>query len=101
MRTLQLLVKPASSLCDLKCHYCFYHDLASHQHSKPQIMSEQLLELTIKRAAEYFEQDKNQESAYLSILFQGGEPTLAGLQYFKQVVALQQRYFKHLSLIHI
>lgn len=101
MRTLQLLVKPASSLCDLKCHYCFYHDLASHQHSKPQIMSEQLLELTIKRAAEYFEQDKNQDSAYLSILFQGGEPTLAGLQYFKQVVALQQRYFKHLPHVQI
>ena len=53
-------------------------------------MSLEILDKTLQRAAEYFD---NNEEGYLSILFQGGEPTLAGLKYFEQVIALQERYF--------
>ena len=101
MKSLQLLIKPASSLCDLKCKYCFYHDLATHQALSPKIMSVETLELTIKRASEYFANAPKDEPSYLSILFQGGEPTLAGLDYFKQAIAFQKQYFAHLPQIQI
>ena len=101
MKSLQLLIKPASSLCDLKCKYCFYHDLATHQALSPKIMSIETLELTIKRASEYFTNAPKDEPSYLSILFQGGEPTLAGLDYFKQAIAFQKQYFAHLPQVQI
>lgn len=101
MKSLQLLIKPASSLCDLKCKYCFYHDLATHQALSPKIMSVETLELTIKRASEYFANAPKDEPSYLSILFQGGEPTLAGLDYFKQAIAFQKQYFAHLPQVQI
>lgn len=101
MKSLQLLIKPASSLCDLKCKYCFYHDLATHQALSPKIMSVETLELTIKRASEYFAHAPKDEPSYLSILFQGGEPTLAGLDYFKQAIAFQKQYFAHLPQVQI
>lgn len=101
MKSLQLLIKPASSLCDLKCKYCFYHDLATHQALSPKIMSPQTLELTIKRASEYFANAPKEEPSYLSILFQGGEPTLAGIDYFKQAIAFQKQYFAHLPQVQI
>lgn len=101
MKSLQLLIKPASSLCDLKCKYCFYHDLATHQTLNPKIMSVETLELTIKRASEYFANAPKEEPSYLSILFQGGEPTLAGIDYFKQAIAFQKQYFAHLPQVQI
>ena len=101
MKSLQLLIKPASSLCDLKCKYCFYHDLATHQALSPKIMSVETLERTIKRASEYFTNAPKDEPSYLSILFQGGEPTLAGLDYFKQAIAFQKQYFAHLPQVQI
>ena len=101
MKSLQLLIKPASSLCDLKCKYCFYHNLATHQALSPKIMSVETLELTIKRASEYFTNAPKEEPSYLSILFQGGEPTLAGLDYFKQAIAFQKQYFAHLPQVQI
>lgn len=101
MKSLQLLIKPASSLCDLKCKYCFYHNLATHQALSPKIMSVETLELTIKRASEYFANAPKDEPSYLSILFQGGEPTLAGLDYFKQAIAFQKQYFAHLPQVQI
>lgn len=101
MKSLQLLIKPASSLCDLKCKYCFYYDLATHQALSPKIMSVETLELTIKRASEYFTNAPKDELSYLSILFQGGEPTLAGLDYFKQAIAFQKQYFAHLPQVQI
>ena len=101
MKSLQLLIKPASSLCDLKCKYCFYHDLATHQALSPKIMSVETLELTIKRSSEYFTNAPKDEPSYLSILFQGGEPTLAGLDYFKQAIAFQKQYFAHLPQVQI
>ncbi|MCK0526911.1 SPASM domain-containing protein [Anaerobiospirillum sp. NML120449] len=101
MQYLQLLVKPASSLCDLKCTYCFYHDLAGHQTTRPQIMSTETFELIMKRAAEYFADASQAEPAYLDILFQGGEPTMAGLEFFENAVKLQKWYFAQLPQVQI
>lgn len=106
MPHLQFLVKPVSSLCDLKCDYCFYHDLAGHQQDKPRKMKQEVLSLLMDRAAEYFMEAQANASATsaaidgqssVSFLFQGGEPTLAGLEFFKAVIAEQKRAFAKLG----
>jgi len=54
MRDLSLLLKPASSGCDLRCSYCFYADVSKRRHVKNYgLMSRDTAETVIRRAARY------------------------------------------------
>ncbi len=83
MPPLHLLIKPASSLCNLRCAYCFYHDVAARR-AMPSfgIMTEATLQAVLRRAFDYAQ-------GSLTIAFQGGEPTLAGLGFFRAAARLQ------------
>lgn len=86
MQHLTILVKPASSLCNMRCDYCFYHDVSSHREVKSYgVMSEGVLDTLIRRAFAFSERS-------VSFVFQGGEPTLAGIDFFKRAVAYQRKY---------
>lgn len=86
MPPLTLLIKPASSLCNMKCRYCFYANEAENRSVKSYgIMSAECAEQLIKRAYEYAD-------TMCSFVFQGGEPTLAGTEYFKNFVKLCRQY---------
>ena len=78
MPTFSVLIKPASSLCNMKCRYCFYCDESSKR-SVPSygIMSETTAKLLIDRA---FSEISRGDT--VSFAFQGGEPTLAGYDFF-------------------
>ena len=82
-----LLIKPVSGDCNLHCTYCFYHDRpgdpykAQHRHR----MSAEVLEELIKQGMAL-------ERQHATFGWQGGEPTLAGLDFFRQVVAWQKQY---------
>lgn len=88
-RRLQLLLKPASGMCNIHCTYCFYHDICSirakENYGK---MSEDILEILIKKSFAYAESE-------VSITFQGGEPTLAGLDFFQKYIQLIKKYNKN------
>ena len=86
MKALNVLIKPASSLCNMRCKYCFYSDVAESRsiHSYG-MMSEETLEVLTKRILE-----EATDSA--GFLFQGGEPTLAGLPFYKRLIELQEKY---------
>lgn len=78
MKNLTLLVKPASSLCNMRCRYCFYADEAAHRNIPSHgIMDGDTVFQILTGAMEYIGEGGN-----LSIVFQGGEPTLAGAEYF-------------------
>ena len=79
MKFVNLLIKPASSLCNLRCKYCFYEDEAQNrsQHSMG-IMEDALADTLIRQVFEAVDPD-----GMVSFAFQGGEPTLAGLPYFQ------------------
>lgn len=83
MKSINLLIKPASSLCNLRCKYCFYEDEAQNrtQHSMG-IMTEELADSLIKQVFETVDSD-----GMVSFAFQGGEPTVAGLGYFEHFVS--------------
>lgn len=82
-----LLIKPASGACNLRCRYCFYADEMSNRSDavrKP--MSQSDAEIIIKKALRRVSSLKDPAARTLSLGFQGGEPMLAGLDFFRAVV---------------
>ncbi len=75
MKHLTLLIKPVSGLCNLRCKYCFYRDLKKED-TQMQKMTPEVMHQLISRALAEAEQT-------VTFLFQGGEPTLAGLDFFR------------------
>ena len=86
MPPLNLLIKPASSNCNLRCGYCFYHDEAAKRCVRSYgLMKGETIEAIVKKSLAHATES-------CTFGFQGGEPTLAGLDFFKKVVALQKKY---------
>jgi len=83
MNTLSFLIKPASGLCNMRCGYCFYADeIAARKFGNTDIMSFDTVDILISEA---FSSLGSQ--GRVSFAFQGGEPTLAGLSYFRYFVS--------------
>jgi len=81
-----MLIKPASGLCNLRCDYCFYRDLATHRVSESYgMMTLDVLETITRNALETADE-------YCVFGFQGGEPTLAGLSFFESLIEFQKKY---------
>lgn len=87
MRNVNFLIKPASGLCNMRCRYCFYEDeTAVRESGSAGIMSSETAEVLI---AEAFAACTGRGA--VTFAFQGGEPTLAGLDYFRRFVAQVKR----------
>ena len=84
MEHLTLLVKPASSLCDLRCRYCFYEDVSDSRQVKNM---GRMTEETARRLLTASVQAVGAQGS-MQITFQGGEPTLAGLEFYRSFLAL-------------
>ena len=85
MQPFTLLIKPSGSDCNVDCTYCFYKCRPTEIGHGRQRMSGEVLERLVKD--------------YMGLRFQlsgfawqGGEPTLMGLDFFKRAVELQKRY---------
>ncbi|MGN0967827.1 MAG: anaerobic sulfatase maturase [Oscillospiraceae bacterium] len=86
MPPLTLMIKPASGLCNLRCKYCFYAD-EMQKRATPSfgIMSPDTLSCVLQKAFSHAD-------GPVSLIFQGGEPTLAGLDFFRQAVSFTAQY---------
>ena len=81
-----VLIKPAGPDCNLACEYCFYREKDSLFPETPvHRMSEEVLEETLHQIFA-------QPIPAVSIGWQGGEPTLMGLEFFRKAVALETRF---------
>lgn len=88
MPHISLLVKPASSLCNMRCRYCFYADeAASRSQSSLGLMTRDTAAEMIRQALA-----AAGPSGQLTVAFQGGEPTVAGLAFFEHFVEDMTRY---------
>lgn len=88
MPPVNILIKPASSACDMNCTYCFYRDVARNRENAFEgMLSLEAMERLVRAAMDYAE-------GTCTFAFQGGEPTLAGLDFYREVLALQKRYAK-------
>ncbi len=81
MNSLSFLIKPASGCCNMSCAYCFYKDTAYLRTAESKkIMPKAVAKKLIERA---FETDATD----ISFAFQGGEPTLAGIDFFNDFIS--------------
>lgn len=89
MKNLNLMIKPASATCNLACKYCFYMDEARHREKYTYgLMKEDTLERLVE---DVFTDDYDS----INFLFQGGEPSLAGLDFFNKFHDLLESYNKN------
>ncbi len=84
-----VLIKPASGLCNMQCDYCFYCDEAA----KREIASYGMMEIgTIENI---IRKVLKQGKGNVCFAFQGGEPTLRGLEFFEKVIEFEKLYNIH------
>ncbi len=85
-RPFSLLIKPTSADCNLRCRYCFYLSRSElYPDHKVHRMSDVVLETMIRKFM-------GLSMPQYAFGWQGGEPTLMGLDFFKRVTDLQSRH---------
>ena len=81
------IAKPAGPACNLACTYCFYRAKERlYPEARRFVMADAVLESFIRQYIEA------QDAPVVSFTWQGGEPTLLGVDYFRRVVELERRY---------
>ncbi len=82
-----VMAKPVGSSCNMRCRYCYYLDKGKFSsHEKQTCINMTLLEKMISQAIE------SNPGPVVSFIWHGGEPTLAGLDFYEKVVALEKKY---------
>lgn len=86
MQPINVLIKPVSGMCNMNCDYCFYRDEAQKRTTESYgVMSQETLKNVIRKTM-------LNAQGYASYLYQGGEPTLCGLSFFRNAVEYQKKY---------
>jgi uncharacterized protein len=86
-REFQIFVKPVGALCNLSCRYCYYHDKKVLYPQKGTfIMNDDILERYIIQHIEASTEET------IDFSWHGGEPLLAGIDFFKKIVAIQKKH---------
>lgn len=83
-----VLAKPTGSRCNLYCDYCFFLKKEKLYPGSNFRMSDDVMESYIRQTIEAH------QGLQVTIAWQGGEPTLMGLDFFRRSVALQKKYQK-------
>jgi len=81
-----VMVKPCGPVCNLSCQYCYYL-------AKDRLYPESSFRMTDDLLERFtYQYIKAQRVPHVTFGWQGGEPTLMGLDFFKRAVELQERY---------
>ncbi|MEZ4770969.1 MAG: anaerobic sulfatase maturase [Caldilineales bacterium] len=83
-----LLAKPTGAVCNLDCSYCFFLSKEMLYPGSRFRMADDLLELYIRQLLEAH------QTPEVTVAWQGGEPTLMGLDFFRRSVELVEKYRK-------
>jgi uncharacterized protein len=84
-----MLVKPSGSTCNLDCAYCFFLSKEALYPNSNSRMREDTLEAYIRQLLE------SHRTPEVTVAWQGGEPTLMGLDFFRRSVEFVQKYRRH------
>jgi uncharacterized protein len=88
------LAKPTGALCNLNCRYCYYLSKSLLYPESRLRMTDELLETYIRQMIE------TQQVPEVNFAWQGGEPTLMGLDFFRRSIIYQQKFKKPGMIIH-
>ena len=81
------MIKPSGSDCNLNCTYCYYlHKKKLFNRQNATRMSDEILQSLVQQ---YIEGNQHDEIVFS---WQGGEPTLMGIDFFEKAVSLQRKY---------
>ena len=81
-----VLAKPTGPICNLDCEYCFFLSKEALYPGDRFRMSDELLENYVRQVLE------SQQAPEVAIAWQGGEPTLMGVDFFRRALELVDRY---------
>jgi len=84
-----ILAKPTGATCNLDCEYCFFLSKEMLYPGSRFRMADDLLETYIRQLIE------SHRTPEVMVAWQGGEPTLMGLDFFKRSVELAEKYKKN------
>jgi uncharacterized protein len=85
-KAFHLLSKPTGAACNLNCAYCFFLDKKMLYPGSRFRMTDDLLEQYIKQLVEAHKTDQ------VAVSWQGGEPTLMGLGFYRRSIELEKKY---------
>lgn len=86
MPPLSLLIKPVSGSCNMRCRYCFYLDETENRSAAcTGRMTDPVVRSLVDKALRYADGD-------CTLAFQGGEPTLAGLDFYRRLAACVEEH---------
>ncbi|MEI6133619.1 MAG: anaerobic sulfatase maturase [Desulfomonile sp.] len=83
---IHVLAKPTGSACNLNCSYCFYLKKELLYPGSNFRMSDEVLENYIRQLIESHRSDK------VTVAWQGGEPTLMGVDFYRRAIELEEKY---------
>jgi len=85
---IHVLAKPSGATCNLACSYCFFLDKELLYPDSKFRMSEETLEAYIQQLIEAH------RSSEVTVAWQGGEPTLMGVDFYRRAIEFQEKYRK-------
>jgi uncharacterized protein len=85
---IHVLSKPTGAICNLDCSYCFFLDKEELYPGSKFRMTDELLETYIRQLIEAH------KTPEVTVAWQGGEPTLMGVDFFRKAIAYQEKYRK-------
>ena len=83
---IHVLAKPTGAACNLACAYCFFLDKELLYPDSRFRMSDEVLSQYIRQLIEAHQSDQ------VTVAWQGGEPTLMGLDFYRRAIELQKQY---------
>ncbi|MGA3296994.1 MAG: anaerobic sulfatase maturase [Candidatus Bathyarchaeia archaeon] len=83
-----LLAKPRGAICNLDCKYCFYLSKEDLYKGSSFRMTDEMLETYIRQLIE------SHNIPEVTVAWQGGEPTLMGLDFFRRSIVFEKEYAK-------
>ena len=82
-----IMLKPVGSQCNLRCEYCYYLETSQYfPETGHPVMTNELLDDAVRQ---YIEANPG---SVVQFTWHGGEPTLAGLDFYRKVVEFQKKY---------
>lgn len=94
VRAFHIMVKPRGAICNLDCKYCYFLSKEMMYPGSRFRMADELLEIYIEQHIE------SQQAPEVTFAWQGGEPTLMGLEFFERVLEYQRKYARTGVTIH-
>ncbi len=89
-----IMIKPVSGSCNIDCSYCFYKDeMRNRAIENYGLMSLRTLEEIVMKALENADD-------FVTFTFQGGEPTLIGIEFFNSLIKFVAKYNKTQIKVH-